>query len=89
MFVLITEIQHYLEKYSKLVTDQVARRSADLLPSVLEINTKNRISEQSLFKTDLDISEDAKKVCFICVYYISFVSYLIFSNQISQLKLRP
>ena len=53
-----------------MITNQALRRPVDVLTSVLEINTLNRIKEQSLLKSELNTSMDESKKVFYFLFYI-------------------
>ena len=55
------EIGTYLEKHCLYVTSQATRQAVDLLTSLMQMNTNERLKEQTMLKQDMSPAEETKK----------------------------
>ncbi len=55
------EISTYLEKHCLYVTSQATRQAVDLLTSLMQMNTNERLKEQTMLKQDMSPAEETKK----------------------------
>ena len=54
-------LENYFEKHCKYVTSQATRQAVDLLTSLMQLNTNERLKEQALLRQAMTQAEEAKK----------------------------
>ena len=53
-------MQDYFEKHCPFASEQVGKQTVDLLTSLMQLNTLERLKEQFIFKPDVNVLKEAR-----------------------------